>query len=277
MIYSEIHMDMDAPLLSWISIHIHPFRALHASHLLQALDVGCFSVLKRAYGVALEDFIKSHITHITKVEFFIAFKAAHFVAMTEKNIKGGFRGTGLVPFDPETVISKLDIKLRTPTPTYLSPTTAGPWVSQTPHNPIEAVSQSEFIKGRISGHQGSSPTPIFNAVDQLAKGTQALAHSVTLLTAEVRSLQKANDALSKRRRAKKTRVRLGEALTVGDVQDAIDQREVNEQLERERRQNGGGSRAAQPTQRRCSKCGQPGHNARTCQEDRKLSDLYDSA
>ena len=69
--------------------------------------------MKRAYGIALKDFIKSHITYVIKVEFFIAFKAAYFTAITEKNIKGGFRGAGLIPFDPEAVISKLDIKLRT--------------------------------------------------------------------------------------------------------------------------------------------------------------------
>ncbi|KAJ3455661.1 hypothetical protein MRS44_017143 [Fusarium solani] len=37
-------------------------------------------------------------------------------SITEKNVRGGFQGTGLVPLDPESVISKLDVKLRTPTP-----------------------------------------------------------------------------------------------------------------------------------------------------------------
>ncbi|KAG8349178.1 hypothetical protein FVEN_g13102 [Fusarium venenatum] len=36
--------------------------------------------------------------------------------MTESNIKGSFRGAGLAPFDPEVVISKLDVQLRTLTP-----------------------------------------------------------------------------------------------------------------------------------------------------------------
>lgn len=89
----------------------------HASHFLQPLDVGCFSVLKRAYGRQLEDFIKAHITHITKLEFFLAFKAAHFAAISKANIQGGFRGAGLVPFDPQAVIFKLDVKLQTPIPT----------------------------------------------------------------------------------------------------------------------------------------------------------------
>ena len=62
----------------------------HSSHLTQPLDVGCFSALKRAYGCELEDLIKAHITHITKLEFFIAFKSAHFKAITPDNIKAGF-------------------------------------------------------------------------------------------------------------------------------------------------------------------------------------------
>jgi hypothetical protein len=31
--------------------------------------------------------------------------------MTEKNIKGGFKGAGFIPFDPESVVSKLDVAL----------------------------------------------------------------------------------------------------------------------------------------------------------------------
>jgi triosephosphate isomerase len=43
---------------------------------------------------------------------------------------------------------------------------------------------------------------------------------------QVSSLRKANEALSKRRRAKKTRVQLGGSLTVQDAQDLLDQRTV---------------------------------------------------
>ena len=57
-----------------------------------------------------------------------------------------------------------------------------------------------------------------------------MAHENTLLTAEIRTLRKANEALSKRRRAKKTRVRQGGALEVEQVGDIIAQKEAEEQV-----------------------------------------------
>jgi hypothetical protein len=49
----------------------------YLSHLLQPLDVGCFSPLKRAYSREIESLIRDHINHITKLEFLPALKAAY--------------------------------------------------------------------------------------------------------------------------------------------------------------------------------------------------------
>ena len=56
-----------------ITLRLPPY----SSHLTQPLDIRCFSVLKQAYSRQIKDFIKAHINHITKVEFFIAFKAVY--------------------------------------------------------------------------------------------------------------------------------------------------------------------------------------------------------
>jgi hypothetical protein len=88
----------------------------HSSHLLQPLDVGCFSPLKRAYSREVESLIRHHINHITKLEFLPAFKAAFSRSFTSANICSAFRGAGLVPLQPDAVLSKLDVQLRTPTP-----------------------------------------------------------------------------------------------------------------------------------------------------------------
>ncbi|KFY23544.1 hypothetical protein V493_05796 [Pseudogymnoascus sp. VKM F-4281 (FW-2241)] len=198
------------------------------------------------------------------------------LSITTQNAKAGFRGAGLVPFDPQVIISKLDVKLRTPTPTGPPSADADPWVSQTPQNPTDALSQTTLVKNRIAQHQGSSPTPIFQTVAALAKGTERLAHENTLLAAEVRTLRKANEALSKRRRAKRTRVYQGGALTVEDALDVLDQKDVDAQIHRDKRLEGSGQNIGQPTMRRCSTCGKTGHNARTCQEGIDMCSSLDS-
>ena len=113
---------------------------------------------------------------------------------------------------------------------------------------------------------------ILAAVDQLTKGTIAVMHQVALLQSEVSSLRKANEALSKRRRAKKTRVQLGGSLTIQDAQEVLGQRAVGGEGVQETQPESGGAGGGRTRVRCCGVCGKPGHNARTCQEVAESSD-----
>ena len=104
------------------------------------------------------------------------------------------------------------------------------------------------------------------AVDQLTKGTMAVMHEVALLRSEVSSLRKANEALSKRRRAKRTHVQLGGLLTVQDAKDLLDQKAVVREVVQEKKLDSGSAGGARTKVRCCSVCGKPGYTARTCQE-----------
>jgi hypothetical protein len=73
----------------------------------------------------------------------------------------------------------------------------------------------------MARYYGSSPTPLFQTIASLAKGTERLAYKLTLVIAELRTLRAANKALSKRRRAKKNRIRQGGALTIEDTHDIM--------------------------------------------------------
>jgi hypothetical protein len=55
---------------------------------------------------------------------------------------------------------------------------------------------------------------MLQAIDQFGKGATTIMHQIALLHKEVETLRKANKGLSKRRRAKKTRVRFGGTLIV---------------------------------------------------------------
>jgi hypothetical protein len=237
----------------------------HSSHLLQPLDVGCFGPLKKAYGREIEQFIRKSVTYISKTEFFLAFHAAFQATMTESNIKGGFRGAGLVPLNPESVISKLDVQLRTSTPVEEEASASTSWVSKTPKTVREVESQSEYLERRIRRHKSSSPESIIGASKSLAKAATKIYHKVTLLTAENRELRREIEALSRRRRAKRTRLQKGGVLTVREGQELIDQMDVDTQVVAESSRSGGRGSSARPRERRCGRCGKTGHNARTCQ------------
>jgi hypothetical protein len=244
----------------------------HSSHILQPLDVGCFGPLKQAYGRQIEAYMRAHITHITKLEFLCGFREAFRTTITPTNIKAGFLGAGLAPYDPARVISKLDIQLRTPSPPANPPPTTPTWISATPHNPYETTSQTELIKSRIAAHQNSSPTHILAAVDKLAKGATAVAHQLALLRGELATVRKANEALSRRKRAKRTRIRLGGSLTVQEANGILDQMDVDDQLVNEIRTGGGRTKGASTKPRCCRGCKQPGHTIRKCPEAVEASD-----
>jgi hypothetical protein len=243
----------------------------HSSHLLQPLNVGCFGPLKKVYGHQIEEFMRTYVNHITKVEFLCAFREAYFTSMTEKNIRGSFAATGLIPYNPERVLSKLDVLLRTPSPSNLCLSTTQSWVSKTPQNLIEANSQSTLIKTRISNHLNSSPTSMLTAVDQFAKGAKAIMHRLVLVEAELSTLQKANEALSKRRKAKRTRVQQRGVLTVQDAEELLDVRALTKQAQQEMQQSKSWGNSATTRTRHCGMCGKTGHNARTCQNDEESS------
>ena len=79
----------------------------HSSHLTQPLDVGVFGSLKKHMASALYPLIRTGVSRIQKVEWLAAFVAAHDKALSNQNIRSGFRGTGIYPFLPTKVLRRV--------------------------------------------------------------------------------------------------------------------------------------------------------------------------
>jgi Na+-transporting NADH:ubiquinone oxidoreductase subunit NqrF len=60
--------------------------------------------------------MRNGINYIDKLNFLEAYPLARIKAFKSETIKNSFRSTSLIPFIPERVISKLNIRLATPTP-----------------------------------------------------------------------------------------------------------------------------------------------------------------
>lgn len=112
---------------------------------------------------------------------------------------------------------------------------------------------------------------MLSAVDQFAKGAKAIMHRLVLVEAELSTLQKANEALSKRRRAKRTRVQQRGTLTIQDAEELLDERALTEQVQQEMRQSSSWGEGTSTKARQCSACNKTGHNVRTCQNDGEAS------
>jgi hypothetical protein len=178
----------------------------HSSHILQPLDVVCLAPLKRAYIKETRVLALDRIGRIDKKAFIATFAKVFKKAFSKANILSSFRATGLMPNDLLVVLSKLNVKLRTPTP----PLSGEPqWNPKSPTNAGEIEAQSALLHDRIQRRQGSSPTPIVEILDQLQRGIAMLLHGQTLLAARVLQLEASNKAASERKSRKRKRIQKG--------------------------------------------------------------------
>ena len=229
----------------------------HSTHLTQALDVGCFSQLKATYGRLVFEKAQLDVHQIDKVDFLELYLQARTRTINEKTIKSAFRAVGIVPFDPQQVLSRL--KPRTPSP-KLQPQPApseGQLPFQTPHNILDVEAQIQaFQRYRTDGvglpQNGTSPTD--EAFRCMAKSTQLAMHSATLLAEENSRLREEITRQKRKKQARRSYVAQGGILTAEEGLQLVQ--------DKAQRKGGGGATA----QRLCGICRLPGHNRKNCSE-----------
>ena len=162
------------------------------------------------------------------------------------------------------ILPKLDVQLRTPTPAALPEAL---WRARTPTNLRELEAQSTLIRDRVRRHKGSSPASIIEGIGQLKKGAEVMMLSAELMRDRITSLERANEATTKRRQRKKKRIQRQGTSTKGEEEDILAQYEANQQIQREQRQDGERSCLSRQALARCKRCSETGHNSRTYKKD----------
>ncbi len=232
----------------------------HSSHLLQPLDVSCFAVLKRSYRRQIEGFMQVGVNHIDKPDFLTAYLATRKESMAIETICNGFAGTGLVLYNPEQVLSKLNTQLQTPTPPLVLPVNQHPWIPETPHNIAELERQSQAINEFLKRCTTSPPTPAHLALSQLVKGCQLAMHSAIILTEENRHLRSENERQKKKKAKRRLYIATGGVLT---VQEGIERSQISD-IEHTSGVAIQGASIQPRAPRTCSICKSLVHTARTC-------------
>lgn len=193
----------------------------HSSHLLQPLDVGCFSPLKRAYGRLIEDKMRLGFNHIDKLDFLEAYPQARTAIFSSENIKSGFSATGLTPLNPDQVLSQLNIRLRTPTPPGSQSTDSVP---KTPYNLKQLKKQESTLKKLLREHTYSPPTPTKAVLDHIIKGCEMAINNTILLRKEVQNLRAAHEKQLQKRKRSRRQIEAIEGFSIQEGQEFIQHR-----------------------------------------------------
>jgi hypothetical protein len=235
----------------------------YSSHLLQPLDIGCFGVLKRAYSKDIEVQTKLGIIRIDKTDFLQAYQKARVETFKSETIVNSFASAGLILFDPQRVISKLNIRLPTPPrPISQGSDSSRNFTPRTPRTVKEVKRQASSIRKLTT----DDPRRLGDALDQIERGCQLAIHGFTIARQQIDELLAANTKVMRKKRRTKAQIAhegsllVQEAMTrvggPGQVEEAIHE------------QAGGSSPTPNPTNdrrpQRCSLCKTPGHKRNRC-------------
>ena len=137
----------------------------HSSHILQPLDVACFSVVKQRYRQGVEMLARDRQHHIGVDDFLRIYAAARPQALNSNNIRSTFTATGIVPFNPEEVLAKLSaFNIRSPSPNLHSSFTNS--MSNTPKTVCQIEKQQRAVRFRQYELQQRSTSPTMEAMER---------------------------------------------------------------------------------------------------------------
>jgi hypothetical protein len=237
---------------------------LYLSYILQPLNISCFTILKYLYSRLIEQKISLSINHINKQEFIPLYQQAHIKALYKRNIRSSFSTTGLVPFNPEHILSVLHTTVQTPSP---PPQEQEAYTTATPHNITQLEHQITLIKSlKRKRHTQSPPSLSEQALNQLVKGCQIVMHNAALITRQVDQLVKENKHQKQKRAQKHQYFAKGGIYTGQQAQELIVEVD-NSQIEAEPSKASGARPRALP---RCSLCTSLEHKANKCPERQRV-------
>ena len=191
------------------------------------------------------------------------------MASTELGLEEGssFAATDIVPYSPDRMLSKLNIQLKTPTPTSSQ---AGSQTSnsslKTPQNQRQLYRQASSIKALYNRNSNSPPS---RALNQLIKGSQLAMQAGAILAQESKDLHAVNEKKKQKRARSKRQIAYQGGLSAEDAQQVI--QGLNKPPEVEIvTQMAAAAPAISPSQQparqppTCSLCGNVGHKINQC-------------
>jgi hypothetical protein len=228
----------------------------HTSHLLQPLDVSCYSPLKSAYGHEIGQLARLRVFHVDKDEFLYVYPRVRAQILSEQSIQSGFRATGLIPFNPDRVLSNLTV-VRTPSPPAAGIDQPDVWTTETPRTIDQLNHQAQLVRDMLNRN---SQSPTSRALAQLIKGCQMAMHAGSILAEENSRLQATSQRIRQRKDRRRQYIASGGVLQAQEGQALVAAAQIGVQ-ESSLSGSAGARTRAPPT---CTNCHIEGHTRRQC-------------
>jgi hypothetical protein len=245
----------------------------HSSHLLQPLDVGCFSPLKRAYGRLIEAKARLGFYSIDKLDFLRTYPQAREEVFSIQNIQSGFRATGILPFNPQEVLDRFNYSVEaldeeTP-PSSRGKSSTSSSTLGTPRTIRQLHKKASSVKKRLYTSPRAPSTPSKRLLDELIKGCELAIYNTAFTMKELTDLRAESLVQGEKKTRSKRQMTPNEGLQVSEARDLIMLR--NELLDKQGSGPGSSTtgalgdlnrpKRAPPT---CSECNVQGHIRTRC-------------
>ena len=195
----------------------------HTSHILQPLDLSCFSPLKTRYRkeimalASLDD-----AAPVKKRRFLECYYKAREESFTDRVIRAGWKASGLHPFDPAKVLESSQVKGRPLTPPPQEEVDSEPF--KTPKGPKDLYHLSQGIRGEVELERD-----VRMMLQKVTKRFEEYCTMNASLTAENAQLKLKLKDVQPQQRRKKVVPKPNEAfVTIEGVKEAIEEVEALE-------------------------------------------------
>jgi hypothetical protein len=208
----------------------------HTSHKLQPCDVGIFSPLKTAYRDLVERMYRGGLARIGKEHFTYLYSRAREVAFTSRNIRAGWLGAGLIPFNPDRVMSKTP---KPPPPEdQFAPkqvVTVLPGLHDVPHTPVTAEALTS-LRSLIEQDINVLAEPSKSRVLKLANAAEKRFAECAILLDENKLLFEQNSESKVRKSTRSTVVGKAKVMSWEDLEKAKAVRAAKDQAAADKKQ-----------------------------------------
>jgi hypothetical protein len=125
------------------------FLPPHSSHVLQPLDLSCFSPVKTRYRAQIAQLATlDDSAPVKKARFIDCYHFAREEGLTERTIRGGWSASGISPWNPEKVLSSSQLKQQPATPKRQKRARSqDPELFRTPQKPQDLYKASQALRG----------------------------------------------------------------------------------------------------------------------------------